>query len=159
MVDLLHLTHDGGIRLSTCLLPSPQGFRFQSFYYCQLLAINHKPLVSFSILPSLFFISSIKWYNYNNRPLLTKITIGGPLAKGARAFEFHCWRFKFRFTAVLGSWRTTKTGRYELDMISFQCCALQSSISNCRFKLCLIAKNGWIEHSYGELSSKFLISI
>ena len=113
MVNLLHLTHDGGIRPSTCLLPSPQGFQFRSFYYCQLLAINHKPLVSFSILPSLFFISSIEWYNYNNRPLLTKITIGGPLAKGARAFEFHCWRFKFRFTAVLGSWQTTRTGRYE----------------------------------------------
>ena len=27
------------------------------------------------------------------------------------------------------------------------------------FKLCLFAENGWIEHSYGELSSKVLISI
>ena len=41
MVDLLHLTHDGGIRLSTYLLPSPQGYHSPPFYYCQLLAIYH----------------------------------------------------------------------------------------------------------------------
>ena len=49
MVDLLHLTHDGGIRLSTYLLPSPQGFILHLF-----IIVNYWPFTTAMVIGHFF---------------------------------------------------------------------------------------------------------